>query len=134
MVDRRGLGHEHMFDPRSDIDARDTPTTASAPAAPTGLFHQAFCQDLPDELAAIMAVTQRPGALASLGIPSGPPAWKTVPSWYLVAQSDRVIPPDSERLMAKRAGATTVEVDSSHVAMISHPDEVTDLILAAVAG
>jgi len=100
----------------------------------TEVFHQAFCQDLPDELAAIMAVTQRPGALASLGIPSGPAAWKTVPSWYLVASSDRVIPPESERIMAKRAGATTVEIDSSHVAMISHPDEVTDLILAAVAG
>jgi len=100
----------------------------------TEIFHQAFCQDLPDELAAIMAVTQRPGALASLGIPSGPPAWKTVPSWYMVASSDRVIPPALERAMAARAGATTVEVDSSHVAMISHPDEVTDLILAAVAG
>jgi len=98
------------------------------------IFPQAFCQDLPAELAAVMAVTQRPGTLSSLTTPSGVPAWKTLPSWYLVASSDRVIPPAAERIMASRAGATTVEVDSSHVAMISHPDEVTDLILAAVAG
>ena len=98
------------------------------------IFPQAFCQDLPAELAAVMAVTQRPGTLSSLTAPSGVPAWKTLPSWYLVASSDRVIPPAAERIMASRAGATTVEVESSHVAMISHPDEVTDLILAAVAG
>jgi len=98
------------------------------------IFPQAFCQDLPAELAAVMAVTQRPGTLSSLTTPSGVPAWKTLPSWYLVASSDRVIPPAAERIMASRAGATTVEVDSSHVAMISHPDEVTELILAAVAG
>ncbi|MET0788484.1 MAG: alpha/beta hydrolase [Cellulomonas sp.] len=96
------------------------------------IFHQGFCQDLDDELAAIMAVAQRPAALATLGEPSGPPAWKTVPSWYLVASSDRIIPPAAERVMATRAGATTVEIESSHVAMISHPDEVTALIQQAI--
>ncbi len=99
------------------------------------IFHDVFCQDLPAEQAAAMAAGQRPGALASFVIPSGPPAWKDIPSYYMVASQDRVIDPAAERIMAERAGATTVEIDSSHVAMISHPDEVADLIRrAATAG
>jgi pimeloyl-ACP methyl ester carboxylesterase len=62
------------------------------------------------------------------------PAWKSLPSWYLVAQNDEAIPPDAERLFASRMGATTVEVPSSHVAMVSHPREVTDLIEKAAEG
>jgi len=62
----------------------------------------------------------------------GPPAWRGLPTWFAVAQHDEVIPPDAERQFAKRMGATTVEVDSSHVVMISHPDEVTSLIQSAV--
>jgi pimeloyl-ACP methyl ester carboxylesterase len=58
----------------------------------------------------------------------GVPAWKSLPSWYLVAQNDEAIPPDAERLFASRMGATTVEVPSSHVPMVSHPQEVTDLV------
>ena len=82
-----------------------------------------------------MAASQRPIDAAALGEPSGEPAWKTIPSWYLVASNDQAIPPATERFMAKRAGATTVEIASSHVAMISHPGVVTDLILdAAHAG
>ncbi|GIG22723.1 alpha/beta hydrolase [Cellulomonas chitinilytica] len=96
------------------------------------VFSQAFCQDLPADVAAVMAVSQRPAALSGLGEPSGTPAWKTLPSWYLVGVADHLIPAASARVMAARAGATTVEVDSSHVAMISHPDETTALILAAV--
>ncbi|MEO3854165.1 alpha/beta hydrolase [Acrocarpospora sp. B8E8] len=94
-------------------------------------FHRLFAQDLPRSTTGIMAATQRPGALAALVTPSGPPAWKSVPSWYLVARQDRIIPPEAERAMAKRARATTVEIDSSHVAMMSHPDVVTKLILRA---
>jgi len=56
------------------------------------------------------------------------PAWKSLPSWYLVATGDEAIPPDAERQFARRMGATTVEVEASHVAMVSHPDEVADLI------
>lgn len=97
------------------------------------IFPQVFCQDLAPELAAAMAAAQRPAAVASLVQPSGPPAWRSIPSWYLVASSDRVIPPAAERVMAERAGATTVEIESSHVAMISHPDEVASLIRDAVA-
>ncbi len=61
----------------------------------------------------------------------GVPAWKSHPSWFLVAENDEAIPPDAERQFAARMGATTVEVPSSHVAMVSHPDEVTQLIKAA---
>jgi pimeloyl-ACP methyl ester carboxylesterase len=62
----------------------------------------------------------------------GAPAWKSRPSWYLVALNDEAIPPDAERMFASRMGATTVEVGASHVAMVSHPQEVTELIKAAV--
>ncbi|MET0480631.1 MAG: alpha/beta hydrolase [Mycetocola sp.] len=95
-------------------------------------FHRLFAQDLSKKQAAVMAASQRPGALASLVTPSGPPAWKTIPSWYMVASNDRIIPPEAERAMAKRAGAKTVEVRSSHVPMISQPKKVVDLILSAV--
>ena len=78
-----------------------------------------------------MAASQRPGALGALVSPSGVPAWKTIPSWYAVAKQDRIIPPQAERRMAKRAGARTVVIDSSHVAMMSHPKEVTALIRKA---
>ncbi|MEV8636254.1 alpha/beta hydrolase [Streptosporangium sp. NPDC051023] len=94
-------------------------------------FHSLFAQDLPRSTTGVMAATQRPGALAALVTPSGAPAWKSVPSWYLIARQDKIIPPEAERTMAKRAGATTVEIDSSHVAMMSHPNVVTKLILRA---
>jgi pimeloyl-ACP methyl ester carboxylesterase len=68
-----------------------------------------------------------------LAVPSGVPAWRTIPSWYMVASQDRTIPPATERFMARRANATTVEVASSHVAMISHPSETTRLIEQAAA-
>jgi pimeloyl-ACP methyl ester carboxylesterase len=94
-------------------------------------FHRVFCADLPATQAALMAATQRPIAAAALAEPSGVPAWKTIRSWYMVASKDHAIPPATERFMAKRAHAVTVEVDSSHVAMLSHPQAATKLILAA---
>lgn len=97
-------------------------------------FHHQFCADLPADVAAVMAVSQRPITLQCFGTPSGPAGWKTLPSWYMVASNDNAIPPVAERAMAARAGAHTVEVESSHVAFISHPDETVELILAAVAG
>jgi pimeloyl-ACP methyl ester carboxylesterase len=95
------------------------------------LFHDVFAADLPASTAAAMAISQRPADVNTLGQPSGVPAWKTVPSWTLVAQDDQVIPPAAQRFMAQRAGAHTIEVDASHVAMISQPGPTTDLILAA---
>lgn len=94
-------------------------------------FPTLFAQDLPRREARFMAATQRPGAFASLVAPSGKPAWKEIPSWYLVASRDRIIPPEAERAMAARAGATTVEVKSSHVPMISQPRVVLAMIKAA---
>ena len=61
----------------------------------------------------------------------GVPTWKSHPSWYLVAENDEAIPPDAERQFAKRMGATTIEVQTGHVAMVSHPDEVAQLIKTA---
>ena len=90
-----------------------------------------FAQDLPKATARVMGATQRPAAVSSLFTPSGPPAWEDIPSWYLVARQDRTIPPEAERAMAARAGSTTVEIDSSHVAMMSHPSAVVSLIKAA---
>lgn len=109
--------------PEGDADAFIDPTW----------FHRLFAQDLPRSVTALMAVSQRPGALGALVSPSGAPAWATIPSWYLVARQDRIIPPEAERSMAERAGSTTVVINSSHVAMMSHPGAVTKLILQAAA-
>jgi pimeloyl-ACP methyl ester carboxylesterase len=95
------------------------------------VFQQAFCADCADVTAAVMAATQRPGALATLSEPSGVPAWKTIPSWYLVASQDHAIPPAAERFMAARMHAHIIQIDSSHAAMVTHPGAVTDLILSA---
>lgn len=61
----------------------------------------------------------------------GEPAWRSLPTWYLVTANDVAIPPDAQRMFARRMGATTVEVASSHVAMVSHPHDVVQLIEAA---
>jgi hypothetical protein len=61
----------------------------------------------------------------------GIPAWRSLPSWYLVAQNDEAIPPDAERMFAARMGAATIEIPSSHVAMVSHSKEVVGLITRA---
>ncbi len=95
------------------------------------VFREAFCADCAASTAAVMAATQRPAALATLSEPSGVPAWKTIPSWYLVAGQDHAIPPAAERFMAARMHAHAVEINSSHAAMVSHPGTVTDLILSA---
>ena len=95
------------------------------------VFPRVFAHDVPPRTAAVMAATQRPFDIAILEELSGPPAWKTIPSWYLVATEDRAIPPATQRFMANRAGATIAEVRSSHVPMVSRPSAVTDLILDA---
>jgi pimeloyl-ACP methyl ester carboxylesterase len=95
------------------------------------VFRRVFAHDVPPNTAAVMAATQRPFDIAILEELSGPPAWKTIPSWYLVATEDRAIPPATQRFMANRAGATIAEVRSSHVPMVSRPSAVTDLILDA---
>lgn len=91
-------------------------------------FHDVFCADLPAAQAAIMAATQRPPAAAVFGESIETPAWKTIPSWYLVSSDDQATNPEAQRFMAARMGARTTEVSASHVAFISHPAEVAELI------
>jgi pimeloyl-ACP methyl ester carboxylesterase len=90
-----------------------------------------FAADVDAAQARVMHAVQQPLSLSALGDVMGTPAWKSLPTWFLVAQNDEAIPPDAERLFAKRMGATTVEVASSHVAMVSHPDDVVSLIETA---
>jgi pimeloyl-ACP methyl ester carboxylesterase len=94
-------------------------------------FRNAFAGDVPRKIADQMQATQRPFSEEAFASLSGEPAWKTIPSWYLVAARDKAIPPATQRFMAQRAGATTTEVSASHVPMISQPDATTRLILEA---
>jgi pimeloyl-ACP methyl ester carboxylesterase len=96
-------------------------------------FHEVFAADLPTGQAAVMAATQRPVAEGAFSEPSGQPAWKSLPSWAVVASGDRAAGTDVIRAMARRAGATITEVEGSHVIMLSQPQVVTDVILSAVA-
>ncbi len=97
-------------------------------------FRELAAADVPARTAAVMAASQRPIAFAALAEKSRAAAWKRIPSWYLVATDDRALPPAAERFMAERAGSHTVEIRSSHVAMVSHPEAVTRLIRDAAAG
>jgi pimeloyl-ACP methyl ester carboxylesterase len=94
-------------------------------------FAQAFAADVDPGEARIMAVTQKPLSIKSFVTKSGPPAWKHIRSWYLVSSNDQMIPPQAEELMATRMGATVRTVASSHASMVSHPQEVADIISAA---
>jgi pimeloyl-ACP methyl ester carboxylesterase len=93
----------------------------------------AFAADLSDQQAALIGVIQRPVSEVAFGEPSGPPAWKKLPSWAIVATSDRAAGTDVVRAHAERAGAQITEVDGSHVIMISKPDVVADVIQSAIA-
>ena len=95
------------------------------------LLREAFAADLPPEVTALMAATQRPVAAAAFTEASGPPAWRKLPSWTVVATGDKAAGADIIRSMAQRAGADIVEVEGSHVIMISQPQAVTDLIVTA---
>lgn len=93
------------------------------------LFRETFCQDVGAEEAAVMAATQKPLAGSSFAATlTVTPAWKTIPSWFIVAQNDRVINPDLERFFAQRMRATTTELATSHVPFISRPAEVVKVI------
>jgi pimeloyl-ACP methyl ester carboxylesterase len=95
-------------------------------------FHELFAADVPADTASVMAASQRPAAVATLAEPSGPPAWQSIPSWYMVAGRDNVVGTAAELLMARRMGAHTVEIKTaSHAVMVSHPGAATSLILQA---
>jgi pimeloyl-ACP methyl ester carboxylesterase len=119
------------------------PDTTNAVPYPGGVdlsikpanYRDVFAGDLSRDVAAVGAATQRPADASVLGTPfAGVPAWKTIPSWALVATNDNAIPAAAERFMAKRANAHTVEVKASHSVAVSRPDAVADLIQAAARG
>jgi pimeloyl-ACP methyl ester carboxylesterase len=94
-------------------------------------FVNHFAADVDPVKARVLYAVQQPLAAAAFNTTMGVPAWKSLPSWCMVAADDQALPPDAERLFAKRMGATVVEVSSSHLAMVSHPGEVAKLTEAA---
>jgi len=91
-------------------------------------FRGSFAADVPQDVAAFMADAQVPWGLEALNGAVTEPAWKSKPSWYLVTTEDKMIPPDAQRAMSKRTGATVVEVKGSHAVYVSQPREVAQLI------
>jgi pimeloyl-ACP methyl ester carboxylesterase len=96
-------------------------------------FHASFAGDLSAEQAAFMADSQVPWGVDALGGAISEAAWRSKPSWYLITNQDRMIPPDAQRTMSGRLGATVVELDASHSVYISQPGAVADLIKQAAA-
>src|SRR5262249_48431649 len=94
-------------------------------------FHDAFAADLPEQQTAVMCVGQRPISAAAFSDASGSPAWKTLPSWAVVATGDKAVGTDIARSMARRAVADITEVEGSHVIMVSQPQIVADVIVRA---
>jgi len=94
-------------------------------------FVHHFAADVDPVQAEVMYAVQQPLAMSAFGDVMGVPAWKSLPSWYLVAADDQALPPAAERQFAARMGATTVEIPASHVAMVSHPGDVAQLIKTA---
>jgi pimeloyl-ACP methyl ester carboxylesterase len=97
-------------------------------------FHASFAGDLPAAQAAFMADSQVPWGVDALAGAVSEPAWRSKPSWYLVATEDHMIPPPAQRAMSERAGSTVVEVPGSHAVYISQPAAVADLIKQAAGG
>ncbi|MBN3947262.1 MAG: alpha/beta hydrolase [Nostoc sp.] len=96
-------------------------------------FHEAFAGDASPTEATVMAAVQRPLSVASFTDKEGVPAWKMIPSWYLVCTDDHMIPPPAQEFMAKRMGATVQSVPASHAPFVSRPQEVADIIALAAA-
>jgi pimeloyl-ACP methyl ester carboxylesterase len=94
-------------------------------------YRAVFAADLPEAQTRVLAVTQRPLVGIALSTPSGPAAWKTLPSWFAVASADGAVHPGQQRFYAKRMRATTIEVDGSHSIAVSQPAKIADLIRSA---
>jgi len=97
-------------------------------------FPDAFAPDVNQTEAGVMAVVQKPIHQSILGEKSGPPALKQLPTWFQISKNDLIIPPEAERQFAKRMNAITVSISSSHASLVSHPDQITQLILNATKG
>jgi pimeloyl-ACP methyl ester carboxylesterase len=98
------------------------------------MFHDGFAQDVNLTEADIMATVQKPINQSILAEKSGPPAWKQLPTWYQVSEGDRVISPDVQRTFAQQMNATTLSLNASHASLVSHPNEIAELILNATQG
>jgi pimeloyl-ACP methyl ester carboxylesterase len=123
------------------LSQQGPPSSGSAAIEPDSLgylwinrrkFHQSFVGDATADEAAIMAAVQKPLSIASFTEKEGTPAWKHIPSWYLLCTDDQMIPPPAQEFLAKRMKATTRSVASSHAAFMAHPQEVANLIIEAV--
>ena len=97
-------------------------------------FVNHFAADVDPTKAKVMHAVQQPLAGSALEETMGIPAWKSLPCWFLIAEGDQAIPADAERQFAQRMDATSTEVATNHVAMVSHPDDVVEIIKAAVKG
>ena len=98
------------------------------------MFHGAFIQDANATEAEILAAVQKPAHQSLFTEKSGPPAWKQLPTWFEVSESDHIIPPDAQHKFAERMNATTISLNSSHASLVTHPKEVAELILNATKG
>jgi pimeloyl-ACP methyl ester carboxylesterase len=98
------------------------------------MFHGAFVQDANATEAETLAVVQKPAHQSLFNATSGPPAWKQLPTWFEVSEGDHIIPPDVQRQFAQRMNATTISLNSSHASLVTHPDEIAQLILNATKG
>jgi pimeloyl-ACP methyl ester carboxylesterase len=123
------------------LSKQGPPSAGSAAITPDGLgylwinrekFHKSFVADATKDEAAIMAAVQRPLSIASFTQKGGVPAWKHIPSWYLLCTDDQMIPPPAQEFLANRMKATQRSVASSHAAFMAHPQEVADIICEAV--
>jgi pimeloyl-ACP methyl ester carboxylesterase len=128
--------------PPSLLAKTSYPTGYAAAGAPQGpdlyinkaQFRETFCADVPIDVADVMFATQRPLSLAALTENATAAGWKSKPSWYLVSAHDNAIPPDAERFMAERMGATTDTIAGSHTAFIAQPVAVAAFIKQALVG
>jgi pimeloyl-ACP methyl ester carboxylesterase len=111
----------------------DGTQTATEFSVDTAKFQEAFAADLPQHQAAVMAASQRPVSEVGFSDRSRPPAWKSLPSWAVVATGDKAAGTDLTRSMAERAGADITELEGSHLIMVSQPGAVADVIMSAVA-
>jgi len=118
----------------SDVLPHFVPDAAGFLYIDPAVYPEFFSPDIPRRQAEAMAVAQRPLAAATFGQTLTAAAWRTIPSWFMVAQEDRIINPNLERFFAQRMNARTTEIKSSHAVLLSHPQAVAKLIREAAGG
>lgn len=99
---------------------------------PESAFASAFAPDATAEEHAILAAVQRPASVGAIGVKVGPTRWKDLPSWYVLAENDRVVTPANQRFMAERMGATIRPIETDHTPIVTAPDKVVSVILEAI--